>query len=503
MNKKAIWLIIGLMSAAVIGVVWLQIDLIRTAARVNEERFEKNVYNALNAVAARLEKEESKEVEKFLYSGFAKNFLQRQISGTESSILSLDIGVSGNPLSALNGQENLSKLFKDLTNACPYCLKEREINYRQIVSNQSFSQRLLEERINLQFLDEVLEQELTNRGINIDYNYGVLSKKKKSFVIMDGHYAVEDNQTNMIMPGYENITMPKYKVSLFTKDVPPPGLLVLHFPNKNSFVWESLFYNLLGSLLLAAIILCCFGYTVHVIFRQKKLSEMKTDFINNMTHEFKTPIATISLAADSITSPMLAGKPEKVQRFANIIQQENKRMNSQVEKVLQMAQIDKRDFSLKVTEINLHEVIARAVENISLQVEKKDGVVKTDLQASNPMVEGDLTHVSNMINNLLDNANKYSPDNPEITVLTRNVPNGVEVIIQDKGVGMTKDVRKHIFDKFYRVHTGDLHDVKGFGLGLSYVKAMITAHKGQIEVKSEVGKGSSFILTFPFYVNNN
>jgi hypothetical protein len=152
------------MSAAVIGVVWLQNDLIRTAARVNEERFEKNVYNALNAVAARLEKEESKEVEKFLYSGFAKNFLQRQISGTEPSILSLDIGVSGNPLNALNGQENLNQLFKDLSNACPYCLKEREINYRQIVSNQSFSQRLLEERINLQLLDEILEQELTNRG---------------------------------------------------------------------------------------------------------------------------------------------------------------------------------------------------------------------------------------------------------------------------------------------------------------------------------------------------
>lgn len=320
---------------------------------------------------------------------------------------------------------------------------------------------------------------------------------------MNGHYAVEDNQTNMIMPGYENITMPKYKVTLFTKDVPPPGLLVLHFPNKNSFVWKSLFYNLLGSLLLAAIILCCFGYTVHVIFRQKKLSEMKTDFINNMTHEFKTPIATISLAADSITSPMLAGKPDKVQRFANIIRQENKRMNSQVEKVLQMAQIDKRDFSLKVTEVNLHEVIARAVENISLQVEKKDGIVNTDLQATNPMIEADLTHVSNMINNLLDNANKYSPQKPEITVLTRNVANGVEVIIKDHGIGMTKEVRKHIFDKFYRVHTGDLHDVKGFGLGLSYVKAMITAHKGQIDVKSEVGKGSSFILTFPFYVNNN
>ncbi len=503
MNKQAIWLIIGLMSAAVIGVVWLQIDLIRTAAKVNEERFEKNVYNALNAVAAHLEEEEIKEIEKFVYNGFANSFLQRQLSAIESPYLSLDVSIAGGPLSKLNNEEGINKIFKDLSNACPYCLKEREVNYRQILSNQNFEDRLLEERISLDYLKEVLRQELTNRGIDIDYDYGVSSSKKKSFIIINGHYVVEDNQPNVSLSGFNNLYNSKYFVSLFPKEMPSPGKLWLHFPNRNSFVWQSLLLNLLGSIFFAAIILFCFGYTINVIFRQKKLGEMKTDFINNMTHEFKTPIATISLAADSITSPMLAGKPDKVQRFANIIRQENKRMNSQVEKVLQMAQIDKRDFSLKLTEVNLHDVIGRAVENINLQVEKKDGLVSSDLQATNPIVEGDLTHVSNMVNNLLDNANKYSPDKPEISVHTRNVPNGVEVIIQDRGIGMTKEVRKHIFDKFYRVHTGDLHDVKGFGLGLSYVKAMITAHKGQIDVKSEVGKGSSFILTFPFYVNNN
>jgi len=492
------------MSAAMIGIIWLQIDLIRTAARENEKKFEKNVYNALNAVAARLEEEESKEIDKFLYSGFANSFLQRQLSGGgESSNLSIDISIGGNTLGAIQGQERMTQLFKDLTNACPYCLNERKVNYRQIVSNRNFADRPLVERVRLDYLKEVLSTELTNRGINIDYNYGILSKKRKSFVIINDHYAVEDNQPNVVLPGYDNIFNSNYRVSLFTNDMPSPGYLMIHFPNRNSFVWQSLFLNLLGSLFFAAIILFCFGYTIQVIFRQKKLSEMKTDFINNMTHEFKTPIATISLATDSITSPMLAGQPDKVQRFANIIRQENRRMNSQVEKVLQMAQIDKRDFSLKLTEVNLHDVIARAVENISLQVEKKDGQVTTDLQATNPMVEGDLTHVSNMINNLLDNANKYSPNEPEISVITRNVANGVQVIINDKGIGMTKEVKKHIFDKFYRVHTGDLHDVKGFGLGLSYVKAMITAHKGQIDVKSEVGKGSSFILTFPFYVNNN
>ncbi len=495
MNKRAIGLIIGLLSAAVIGVVWLQIDLIRTAARVNEERFEKNVYNALNAVAARLEQEEGKEIDKFLYSGFTSSFLQRQ--------LSVDVGISGGALNSLKGQEGMNKIFKDLSNACPYCLKEREITFRQIVSNRNFSERPLVERINLDFLKKTLKQELANRGIDIDYDYGILSKKKKSFVIINDHYAVEDNQPKVTLTGYDNLSTSDYYISLFTKEMPSPGLLMIHFPNRNSFVWQSLFLNLVGSLFLAAIILFCFGYTIQVIFRQKKLSEMKTDFINNMTHEFKTPIATISLAADSISSPLLAGQPEKVQRFANIIRQENKRMNSQVEKVLQMAQIDKRDFSLKLTEVNLHDVIARAVENISLQVEKKNGVVHTELEATNPIVEADLTHVSNIVNNLLDNANKYSPEKPEISVLTCNVPNGVEVMIRDKGIGMTKEVKKHIFDKFYRVHTGDLHDVKGFGLGLSYVKAMITAHKGQIDVKSELGKGSSFILTFPFYVNSN
>lgn len=173
-------------------------------------------------------------------------------------------------------------------------------------------------------------------------------------------------------------------------------------------------------------------------------------------------------------------------------------MNSQVEKVLQMAVIDKRDFSLKRSDVNLHDIIHNAIENINLQVEQKGGQAKAELEAGKPMIEGDNIHVSNIINNLLDNANKYSPEAPDITVRTRNVPNGVEVTISDKGIGMNKEQRKHIFDKFYRVSTGDVHDVKGFGLGLSYVKAMMTAHQGQIDVKSELGKGSTFILFFPF-----
>jgi two-component system phosphate regulon sensor histidine kinase PhoR len=245
------------------------------------------------------------------------------------------------------------------------------------------------------------------------------------------------------------------------------------------------------------LILFCFSYTIWVIFRQKKISEMKTDFINNMTHEFKTPIATISLAADSIVSPMVIDSHEKIERFSGIIKQENKRMLSQVEKVLQMALIDKRDFHLKLSDVNMHDVINQAIENVDLQVQRRGGQIIKTLEATEPVIQGDATHLSSVIHNLLDNANKYSPDTPEISVVTRNVESGLEVIVQDKGIGMTKEVRKLIFEKFYRVPTGNLHDVKGFGLGLSYVKAITDAHQGKVTVESEPGKGSSFILFFP------
>ncbi|MDX1911550.1 MAG: HAMP domain-containing sensor histidine kinase, partial [Saprospiraceae bacterium] len=157
----------------------------------------------------------------------------------------------------------------------------------------------------------------------------------------------------------------------------------------------------------------------------------------------------------------------------------------------------KKDFQLKITDVNLHELIEEAVANFSLQVEKREGVIHTDLKATQPVIEGDATHIASVIHNLLDNANKYSPEKPEISISTRNVQNGLEITVSDKGMGISKEVRKHIFDKFYREHTGNVHNVKGFGLGLSYVKAIMTAHKGMVDVHSELGKGSSFVLTFP------
>ncbi len=500
MNRKAIMAIIGLMSAAVIGVVVLQMDLIRTAVRVNEDRFEKNVYAALNTVTQRMVDEENQKVLNYSVNGYMKRYFQ------EAHRDEMQMEVSASARSKMGERVNYSewieKLILEFDNpcTCDECMARKHDTYRtlMVLSKQNTREFPLEERIALQKLDQFLGRELANRGIDTEYSYGVYSRDKNSFIIVDGHYVVEDSQPKEVLPGYRNIFNSRYKVDLFPESVPSPGMLMIHFPERTSFVWRSLWLNFLGAIVFTTIILFCFAYTINVIFRQKKLSSMKTDFINNMTHEFKTPIATISLAADSITSPIVASKPDKVSRFANIIKQENKRMNSQVEKVLQMALLDRRDFSLNVSEVNLHDVIQNAVENINLQVEKKGGIAEAHLEAERPIIEGDATHLSNMINNLLDNANKYSPDQPEISVHTRNVPNGLEVTIRDRGIGMTKEQRKHIFDKFYRVHTGDLHDVKGFGLGLSYVRAMVTAHQGQIDVKSELGKGSAFTLFFPF-----
>ncbi len=491
MNKKAIWIIIGLMSAAVLGVILVQIDLIKTSMSVNEERFDKNVQEALVKVSDRLEAYERAEYLNSM-NGFAMAYQERQTAKSNSKYNRVNVP----------NEEQFTSTIEQV-----YAQIMIEYPGIKVLFDENKTMRSLEERIKASNLDLAIHQEFEKRGINprnskFTFHYGIWSNEKNGMIIEDGHYVYDDFGTKGPAPAYNTSSLynPDYSVAVFQHSKMPPGELRVYFPNRTNIILSSLWKNAAGTALFAMIILSCFAYTLMVIFQQKKLSEMKTDFINNMTHEFKTPIATISLASDSIVSPMILGNPEKVQRFANIIKQENKRMNSQVEKVLQMALIDKRDFSLKFTEVNLHEVIQAAVENITLRVEKREGMVKPSLLATKSIIEGDHTHVANVINNLLDNAEKYSPDKPEISISTRDVSNGVEVTVQDNGIGISKEARKQIFDKFYRVPTGNLHDVKGFGLGLSYVKAMMTAHKGSVEVKSEPGKGSSFILTFPYQV---
>ena len=228
------------------------------------------------------------------------------------------------------------------------------------------------------------------------------------------------------------------------------------------------------------------------------MSEMKSDFINNMTHEFKTPIATISLAVDSINTPAVINKAEQIKYYTNIIKEENRRMNSQVENVLQMSLIDKKDLELNIGTYDVHLLLSNAIKNISLHVDKRKGKLTSILNAENSFFEVDEVHFTNVILNLLDNAIKYSKTEPNIKITTKNNLNGILISIEDDGIGMSNDTLHRIFDKFYRVPTGNVHNIKGFGLGLSYVKAIIQNFDGQIEVSSTIGKGSIFTIFLPF-----
>jgi two-component system phosphate regulon sensor histidine kinase PhoR len=231
---------------------------------------------------------------------------------------------------------------------------------------------------------------------------------------------------------------------------------------------------------------------------QKKISEMKSDFINNMTHEFKTPLATISVAADAIVNKKVIDDQLKVKHFVEIIKKENLRMNQQVETILQIARLDKSDFEFNFKVHDLHDLIDRAVQGMNLQVANRGGAIKVIKNASNSIVTCDVAHTFNLLSNLLDNANKYSTVAPQITIKTKNSSSGVWLAVSDKGIGMNKQVLQKIFERFYRVSSGNIHNVKGFGLGLSYVKAVVDANKGEIIVHSEPGKGSTFEVFFPF-----
>ncbi len=269
-------------------------------------------------------------------------------------------------------------------------------------------------------------------------------------------------------------------------------------PNVKNFLLESMSWMIGGSILFTLIIFTAFFITVHTMLRQKKLSEIKSDFINNMTHEFKTPLATISLAVDALRNEKVWSNREKTDYFSSVIKDENKRMNKQVETILQAALLDKQEVQLDMKPQHVHEVIERVTDNFRLQMEGKNGKAELRLDASNDLIVADEVHFTNLLSNLMDNAVKYSKDTGLlIRICTQNTGNTLRIKIEDNGIGMNKETVNRIFEKFYRAHTGNIHNVKGFGLGLSYVKAMVDAQKGKIKVDSTPGKGSAFTLEFP------
>ena len=273
--------------------------------------------------------------------------------------------------------------------------------------------------------------------------------------------------------------------------------LVVIVPHEQSLVLKEILWFIIGSILFTVIITTAFYITIRSLLKQKKLSEIKSDFINNMTHEFKTPLATISLAVDALKNEKVSGDKEKTNYFTGVIKEENKRMNKQVEAILQAALLDKKEVQLNLKKYPAHELINIAVNNMRLPVQEKNGLLDINLDAKNQMIIADEVHFINFVNNLLDNAVKYSKENPVIKLTTSNVANQFKIKIEDNGIGMNKETLSRIFEKFYRAHTGNIHNVKGFGLGLSYVKTMVNAHKGTIKAESILGKGSSFTISIP------
>lgn len=339
-------------------------------------------------------------------------------------------------------------------------------------------------------IEYALQQTLAYMQIQTPYEYAII----KNGTVQNGSFT--KSQKNDFIKS-------KYQVRLFPNNIVNQNLILsVIFPERTNYVLGSMFWILGGSLLFSIFILATFALSLYFIIRQKKISEMKSDFINNMTHEFKTPIATISLAADTITNSRVISDENSIRHFISMIKKENNRMNKKVETILQIASLDKKEIEFKFENVSLHTIIQHAIETIEIQVHQKNGKINVHLNASDPVIYGDYEHLTNLVSNLLDNAIKYSPELPEITVTTKNGEKGIILCVEDKGIGMTKTVQSKIFERFYRQSSGNIHDVKGFGLGLNYSRSIIEAHKGNINVYSEPGKGSRFEIFLPFNWEN-
>ncbi|MEY3397694.1 MAG: hypothetical protein RL220_288 [Bacteroidota bacterium] len=331
-------------------------------------------------------------------------------------------------------------------------------------------------------LESLLREEFEKSHLTDDFEYGIYDCFNDSIVF--GSRVEFDEPLGEVKHEKVNIDQP------LSMDGHYFGVL---FPNKSAVILKKLDFLKYSSLIIVVIIIF-FTYSLWIILRQRKLSEIKTDFINNMTHELKTPISTISLSADVLSSANTLNDPERLKQYANIIRNESERLKSQVEKVLQLSTLSVKKVNMKRERVDLHEVIRKAAETLHVPVAEAGGEIRTDLKADFHFIRGDMVHITNVIYNLLDNAVKYTEDAPVIRIETENTGKKIELRVIDNGIGMKPSQVKMIFDKFYRVPTGDLHNVKGFGLGLFYVKTVVKAHGGKIRVKSEPGKGSTFTI---------
>ncbi len=359
---------------------------------------------------------------------------------------------------------------------------------KEVFSDYLFKDRPISQRVEPHFIDSLLRKELVSKHIQLPYAFGIApaSPKQGKDWIFASNASIKKQS-------------PQFMAALFPNDLhASEQYLHVYFPDSLDFIWQTMGLNLLGSGILLLIMIACFYIAMMTIIKQKKLAEIKNDFINNMTHEFKTPISTISLATQLIQEDASVLENGSIQRYLGIIKDENVRLGQQVERVLQTAQMEREEIVLKKKQIQIHALIQQVIEMNQPMLMAKNGVIHTAFSANSSELLIDEVHMSNVINNLIDNAVKYSSQAPVIDISTFSNEAGFHIQISDQGIGMPKEVLTQVFEPFYRVPTGNVHNVKGFGLGLSYVKKIVEAHGGNVQVKSQLGKGSTFEITIPY-----
>lgn len=345
-------------------------------------------------------------------------------------------------------------------------------------------------------IQEKLQKSFENRGLkDVKFEFAVTSNVNLV------HYELKSpNFMNLWEDSLNNITfvyMFQPESGSDLENLVPEETMIVVVPNVKKLVLKEMRWMIIGAVFFTLLIITAFYVTVNALLRQKKMSEIKNDFINNMTHEFKTPLATISLAVDALRNEKVLQDRQKMDYFSGIIKEENKRMNKHVETILQAAVMDRQELSLNKQPLHVHDLLTEMLDNYTLQLQDKQGSAELNLNARRDIIEADPVHFRNLLSNLIDNAVKYSNDNLLIRIITHSTNKSLVIRIEDNGIGMSKETVRRIFEKFYRAHTGNIHNVKGFGLGLSYVKTIVDAHHGKIKVESMPGKGSVFTLEFP------
>ncbi len=504
MKKSTIWLLVLIMAAAFGGLLYLQIFYVTTMAEMRNSQFEESVKRVLYQVSRNLEYEEARQALEADLDKRSNSYVPKQQEIIKKDRQQITMTApDGSPIATMDVQTYSSQTIKPKgvqpqQGSIAKASKEFQENLRKrylyqkdimddVILNMVYqsSNKPINERIDSKKLDGYIKAELINEGLNLPYYFSVINSNGET--IYKSNDYIEKKPEN------------HYTQILFKND-PPNKLNYLDvvFPTKRDYIYSSLSF-IVPSLIFTAVLLVTFVITASLAFRQKRLTEMKNNFINNMTHEFKTPISTISLASQMLKDPAVTKTPAMFSHISGVINDETKRLSFQVDKVLQMSLFDRNASTLKFKEMDVNNLISGVVATFNIKVENFGGKIITDIRAANPFATIDEMHFTNVIFNLLDNAVKYKQENEPLLlqVKTWNESDKLMISIQDNGIGIKKDDLKKIFDKFYRVSTGNLHNVKGFGLGLAYVKKIVEDHKGTIRAESELKIGTKFIITLP------